>query len=742
MYRHFSSRGRSRGIAFVGNYPPRRCGIATFTHDLAEAVSDQAGADQPVIVAAMNDVSQGYDYPARVKFEIRQDYQLDYSRAADFLNFSRIDAVCLQHEFGIYGGKWGRNLLALLHDLRRPLVVTCHTVQRSPLPEQREMLREIASLADRLVVMGSIAVDFLEEVYGIDREKVAIIPHGIHDVPFVDPSYYKDKFGVEGRKVLMTFGLLHRNKGIEHMIEALPAIVERHPNAIYVVLGATHPAVVREEGESYRLSLQRLARDLGVEEHLLFHPRFVDNDELLEYLGATDIFVTPYLFEDQITSGVLSYAVGSGKAVVSTGYWHARELLDEQRGRLVPMGDSEALAREVISLLDDEVAGSAMRKRAYMHSRSMVWPMVARSYLELFDDVRRHGSLVVPAASSLQRPIAATNLPQPKLDHLLRLSDDTGPCHHARYTVPDWSYGYHLEDAAAALVVCSKYHDIFGEADAARHAEVCFSLIQLLVGDGTAVRGALDYSRSPVSAASPEAISRALWAVGYVVWRGPGWLEKAAHDLFEVLLGAVEVEPPRAAAYAVLGTNNYLRRLPGASEVRRFLAGSAEALDRCCAEEGWVDRWENPDWPVAVQALAVAGATLERRDLRDRADELAGAMLERTGGGGCFARPGGEDQGEQPAVSAAAFIEALGALYENRRDNDLLSSIRVAADWFLGANGEGEALYDFTTGGCHDAITASGRNMNQGPEATSFCLLAFLSLHRIAGLDAGKATRE
>ncbi|MFO8072753.1 MAG: glycosyltransferase family 4 protein [Polyangia bacterium] len=742
MYRHFPTRGRSRGIAFIGNYPPRRCGIATFTHDLAEAVSDQAGADQPVIVAAMNDTPQGYDYPERVRFEIRQDYQLDYSRAADFLNFSRIDVVCLQHEFGIFGGKWGRNLLALLHDLRRPLVVTCHTVQRSPHPEQREMLCEIAAVADRLVVMGSIAVDFLEDVYGIDRGKVAVIPHGIHDVPFVDPSYYKDKFGVEGRKVLMTFGLLHRNKGVEYMIEALPAIVKRHPNAIYVVLGATHPGVLREEGESYRLSLQRLARDLGVEGHLLFHPRFVDNDELFEYLGATDIFVTPYLFEDQITSGVLAYAVGSGKAVVSTGYWHARELLDEQRGRLVPMADSEALAREVNSLLDDEVTGSAMRKRAYTHSRSMVWPMVARSYLELFEQARSRGPLVVPTATSLQRTIAATNLPQPKLDHMLRLSDDTGPCHHSRYTVPDWSYGYHLEDAAAALVVGSKFHDTFGEEEAARYAEVCLALIQLLVGDGTRVQGALDYSRRTVAAASPEEIGRALWAVGYVVWRGPGWLEKAAHDLFQVLMQTTDVEMPRAAAYAVLGATNYLRRLPGASQVRRFLTRGAASLERFCDKDEWIDRWTNPDWPVAVQALAVAGRTLEQQRLRDCADELAQSLLERTRGGSFFARRAGEDQDEQPAVAAAAFIEALGAVYESRRDPGLLDSIRVAADWFLGANGEGEALYDFTTGGCHDAITASGRNMNQGPEATSFCLLAFLSLHRIAAIDAGKATRE
>jgi glycosyltransferase involved in cell wall biosynthesis len=367
-----SGQGYHHGIAFVGDYLPRNCGIATFTHDLAEAVARQTGRNQPVIVVAMNDTPKGYAYPDRVKFEVRQDYQIDYSRAADFLNFSRIDVVCLQHEYGIFGGDWGSNLLTLLRDLHRPFIVTCHTVFRDTQPVQKEVFEEIAARAAYLIVMSDLAVSMLQDIYKVPSEKIMLIPHGIHDVPFIDPSFYKDKFGVEGRDVLLTFGLLHRKKGIEYMIEALPAIAERHPKVTYLVLGATHPHVVKQEGESYRLSLQRRVRELGLEDHMLFHPRFVELDELLEYLGATDICVTPYLNLEQITSGALAYAMGSGKAVVSTPYGHAKELLSDGRGRLVPLRDSEALSREINALLDDEVVMSSVRKKAYMHTRGTV----------------------------------------------------------------------------------------------------------------------------------------------------------------------------------------------------------------------------------------------------------------------------------------------------------------------------------------------------------------------------------
>jgi len=722
-----------QGIAFVGNYLPRNCGIATFTHDLAEAVAREAGPDRPVSVVAMNDTPGGYLYPRRVKFEVRQDYQIDYARAADFLNFGHVNTVCLQHEYGIFGGEWGSNLLTLLRDLQRPFVVTCHTVLGDVQPEQKEVFEEIAGRAARVVVMSELAVTLLQDNHRIPREKIALIPHGIHDVPFIDPSFYKDKFGVEGRTVLLTFGLLHDNKGIEHMIEALPAIVERHPKVTYLVLGATHPHVVKNEGESYRLSLQRRVRNLGLEDHVLFHPRFVEIEELLEYLGAADICVTPYLNIEQITSGALAYAMGSGKAVVSTPYWHAEELLADGRGRLVPLQDSEALAREINALLDDEVAMSAVRKKAYMHTRPMVWRNVARDYIRLFDEVRSHVPRAVPSASSLRRQLSPTNLPTPRLDHLVQLCDDTGPAHHARYTVPEWSYGYHLDDAVTTLAASTKFHGFFGDRHAARIAGVCMGLLHILLGSNRGATRRLSYAREPLEQASDASRGKALWALGYVVSRSRLAHSAAANDLFDDLASTWNPETIMGRAYAVLGAANYLMRFSGASDVQRLLSRSAEELANAVEADPAVSQWQSADWPVAAQAVTVAGHTLENESLLALAKQMTAELRRETSECTVFPSRGDNPEEEESPITAATCIEALGAAYKVDRDEDVLQLMRNAADWFLGANRPGVAVYDFETGGCHDALTASAVNRNQGTEATTFCLLAFLTLARIAG---------
>ncbi len=397
---------RSDGVAFVGTYLPRPCGIATFTYDLAEALAEGNGHNQRVIVAAMNDQLEGYDYPRRVELEIGQERPLDYRKAAEYLNAGNIGVVSLQHEFGIFGGNGGSHVLTLLDELTCPVIVTCHTVKENTDPIKKEVLTEICYKADKLVVMSEKAFDILENVYGAHRNKIAHIPHGIHDTPLVDPGYYKGDLGLKGRKVLLTFGLLHRHKGIEYMIDALPAIVQKHPEVIYVVLGATHPKVLQREGDSYRLGLVEQVMKLGLQKHVLFHNKFVELDELLQYLGATDILVTPYTKLDQITSGVLPYAMGRGRAVVSTPYWHAEELLADGRGRLVPERDSAALAREINNLLDDGEAMSAVCENAYSFTRSMTWPAVARSYLALFGEVRTRAQRIASLARSLPGPFS------------------------------------------------------------------------------------------------------------------------------------------------------------------------------------------------------------------------------------------------------------------------------------------------------------------------------------------------
>ncbi len=339
-------------IAFLGDYLPRICGIATFTHDLAESIAYAApGAD--CFVGAVNDRVQGYDYPARVRFELQEKELDSYRRAADFLNFNNADVLCVQHEFGIYGGPAGSHLLALLKEVRMPVVTTLHTILREPDAVQRKVMKELATRSDRLVVMAHRGAEILREIYDVPDAKIDIIPHGIPDLPFIESSFYKEQFGVEGRQVLLTFGLIGPSKGIEYVIEALPEIVRQHPNVVYLVLGATHPHLMAREGEQYRLSLERLAEERGVQEHVIFYNRFVSLDDLKEFIGATDIYLTPYLNEAQITSGTLAYVFGAGKAVVSTPYWHAQELLSDGRGVLVPFRDAKAITDGVCALLDD-----------------------------------------------------------------------------------------------------------------------------------------------------------------------------------------------------------------------------------------------------------------------------------------------------------------------------------------------------------------------------------------------------
>src|ERR1041385_1358090 len=369
----------TRKIAFLGDYLPRKCGIATCTSDLRCAVATEFPALQCLVVP-VNDLAEGYDYPAEVRFEIAEQDLPSYLRAADFLNITDVDVVCVQHEFGIFGGPAGSHVLALLRELNMPVMTTLHTVLREPNSEQRRVMQDLIAFSTRLVVMTDRGRQMLQEIYQAPPAKIDLIPHGIPDIPFVDPNYYKDQFGVEGRRVLLTFGLLSPNKGIEHVLNALPRVLAEFPDVVYIVLGATHPNELREQGETYRLGLERLAKKNKVQKNVIFYNRFVELEELKEFIGAADLYITPYLNEAQVTSGTLAYTFGAGKAVVSTPYWHAAELLAEERGALVAFGDADAIAREIIGLLRDDTRRHAMRQNAYKLGREMVWSNVARLY--------------------------------------------------------------------------------------------------------------------------------------------------------------------------------------------------------------------------------------------------------------------------------------------------------------------------------------------------------------------------
>jgi glycosyltransferase involved in cell wall biosynthesis len=393
-------------VAVIGNHVPRQCGIATFTTDLCDAIAAEFGA-AGMLVVAVNDPQSRYSYPARVRFEITEDDLSSYQAAADFLNSSNVDLVCLQHEYGIFGGKAGSHVLRLLQHLKMPVVTTLHTVLREPDLDQLVAMQEIAEHSDRLIVMSEHSSRFLQDVFRVSGDKIDLIPHGIPDLPFTEPALYKTSYSLEGKTVLLTFGLLSPNKGFENVIHALPRILSRHSNVVYIIAGATHPHVRRREGDRYRLQLQALAQELGVEEKVIFRNRFFSPQEMASLVSSAYIYVTPYPNEAQAVSGTLAYALGAGKAIISTPYWHAAELLDDGRGVLIPFNDSNAIASAAIELLDNDAARQAMRKRAYLYARQMVWDRVAQSYMQAF--VRARAKRMQPARVALPRQAAEKN---------------------------------------------------------------------------------------------------------------------------------------------------------------------------------------------------------------------------------------------------------------------------------------------------------------------------------------------
>jgi len=740
---HSNTPGIKR-LAFIGNYLPRRCGIATFTTDLAESVA-AAYPNTQCIALPVNDIEEGYAYPSRVRFELVEKDIDSYRRAADFLNINNVDAVSLQHEYGIFGGRAGSHILALLGELRMPIVTTLHTVLQEPDPDQRRVLMDIARQSERLVVMSERGAEFLQEVYGVAAEKIDLIPHGIPDMSFVDPSFFKDQFGVEGKTVLLTFGLLSANKGIETVIEALPAILEKHPNVVYIVLGATHPNVLRHDGESYRLSLQWLAQEKGVESQVIFYNRFVSLEELTEFIGAADIYITPYLNPRQITSGTLAYTVGAGKAVVSTPYWYAEEMLADERGALVPFCEPAALAETVIDLLDNPAKRHAMRKRAYMYGRDMVWPEVARRYMEAFQQARKErrysarSPFLVKALD--RRPI---ELPPLKIDHMRRMTDDTGILQHALFAVPNYTEGYTLDDNARALIV-SIYLEELGHADAFDLTSRYLAFISHAFNTATGrFRNFMDYDRHWLEeVGSDDSHGRALRALATVLGRSNNRaLQNFAGWLFEQALPPIlETTSPRAWAFALIGIHEYLRRFDGdrhAGQIREELAGRLLKLYQQCRTDDW--RWYEDRLTycnaVLPHAMLLSGRWLGNDAIVGAGFEslewLAGLQRSTPTGGhfvpigsnGFYVQGGERARFDQQPVEAQNMAAACLEAYRITGKDTWRREARRAFEWFLGRNDLNLPVYDPNTGGCNDGLHPDRLNANQGAEST----LAFLQI--------------
>jgi glycosyltransferase involved in cell wall biosynthesis len=738
-------------VAFVGNFLPRQCGIATFTTDLCAALAAEYG-DGRLFAIPVNDPESHYEYPEQVRLELNQEDLGSYERAADFLNFNGNDLVCLQHEYGIYGGRAGGHILTLLRKLKMPLVTTLHTVLREPDADQMMVLKEIAQLSDRVVVMSKLAARMLREVYSVPSGKIDIIPHGVPDLPFMDPNYFKDKFGTEGKSVLLTFGLLSPNKGIENVIQALPAILKKHPNVVYIVSGVTHPHIRRREGERYREDLQALSKRLGVSEHLILNNRFVSTEELVEHVGAADIYITPYLQEAQIVSGTLAIALGAGKAIISTPYWHAKELLAEKRGVIVPFADPDAIAGAVIGLLENEAARHAMRKRAYLHSRCTTWPKTAKSYMASFQRARFERSLN-PRASRLDDPAveSADFLPALNPNHLLNMTDDTGMIQHAIFSVPNTSEGYTTDDNARALIVSvllDRDKKLAGERDYVDLSNRYLSFLWLAFHPDTGrFRNFLGYDRKWLEdVGSDDSHGRALWSLGTVlgISQNAG-LRGAAGRLFEAAAPAtLGFTSPRAWAFSILGMQAYLDWFPGdraIQVVRNTLANRLLDIYERTYSETW--KWFEKSLSYSnarlSQALILAGWRSDnQRMIEAGMDSLKWLVAEQhrddreifvpIGSSGFFVEGNDKARFDQQPVEACATVSACLEVHRLTEEGYWLEEARRVFRWFLGKNDLQVQLYDASTGGCRDGLHPDRVNENQGAESTLSFLMALLEM--------------
>ena len=751
-------------IAFVGNYLPRRCGIATFTTDLCTAMAAEFGGER-LFAIPVNDPDSSYQYPSQVRLELDQEDRASYERAAEFLNFNGNDLVCLQHEYGIYGGIAGSHVLTLLRRLKMPLVTTLHTVLREPDINQRAVLEEIAQLSDRLIVMSELAASLLRDVYNVPGSKIDLIPHGVPDIPFLDPNYFKDQFGTEGKSVLLTFGLLSPNKGIENVIRSLPAILAKHPDVVYIVSGVTHPHILRREGESYRVHLEQLAGQLGVSSRVVFNNRFVSTEELIEHVGAADIYITPYRQEAQVVSGTLAIALGAGKAIISTPYWHAKELLGDRRGIIVPFEDPTSIAQATNELLENDAERHAMRKRAYLHSRSTTWPKTAQAYMATFQRARIERALL-PRPALLNNSVAnpPDQLPELNTSHLSALTDETGILQHAIFSLPNCSEGYTTDDNARALIVATLLNG-YAEANPKLHSTLTHRYMAFLwlAFDLKAgrFRNFLSYDRRWLEdIGSEDSHGRALWALGTVLGHsGDAGLRGAAGRLFEAAEPASKMfTSPRAWAFSILGMQAYLDWFPGDRLIqgaRNTLANKLlDAYERTHTGTWlWFEKSLSYSNARLPQALLIAGMRSgNRRMIQVACESLSWLMKEQhrddpevfvpIGSRGFFILGEEKARFDQQPVEACATISACLQAHRATNAGHWLDEARCAFRWYLGNNDLRISLYDETTGGCRDGLHPERVNENQGAESSLSFLMSLLEMKQVERANAEEPAIE
>lgn len=744
-------------LAFIGNSLPRRCGIAAFTTDLQQAISASC-ADVKTCIVAMTDHGYAYEYPSVVRLQVNDDRIGDYVHAADFLNAGQFEVVSLQHEFGIFGGEAGDHIMALLSRLTMPIVTTLHTVLSEPTPLQRRVLDRIVDASSKVVVMAEKGRELLRTVHRVPAEKIEIIPHGIPDMAFVEPDQAKLKLGFSGQTVILTFGLLSPNKGIEVMIDAMPSILRSHDDAVYVVLGATHPNLVRYQGEAYRESLVARVRALGIEDHVVFFDQFVDRATLLGFISMCDVYVTPYLNEAQMTSGTLAYSFGLGKAVVSTPYWHARELLADGRGILVPFGDVTAIGNEIAGLLINNARRQAMRKRSYSSSRSMTWERTAERYLTAFESARRGHRLRAIARLDQSEPSRGSPVPpEMRIGHLLSMCDDTGLYQHAAHSVPDRSHGYCVDDNARSLLLaCALNNPGEQRLPEALTARLAAFVQHAWNPDTRRFRNFMSFDRSWLEdIGSEDSHGRTLWALGECARSDASQSRRrwAASLFAEALLTAESFRSPRAWAFTLLGLDAYCTLVTEdspAQRLRHLLAERLISLMSVVATKEWVWFEEGLAYDNArlPQALIVTGiSTGAPAYVEAGLRSLRWLMTLQTTPAGFFRPIGTEGFGDkrklprafdQQPLEATAAISACLAAWRADGDVEWRAEAARAFAWFLGSNDLSLPLVDLETGSCCDGLHPDRPNENRGGESVISYLLGLAEIRQLARISANR----
>ncbi|SEN79360.1 Glycosyltransferase involved in cell wall bisynthesis [Sphingomonas gellani] len=739
-------------LALIGNFLPRKCGIATFTTDCYTALRERF-PETHVDVYAMDDRPGRYAYPNAVIAAIPQDDLSAYVAAARQIEASGAQAIWIQHEYGIFGGPAGEHLLAMLDRTTLPVIITLHTILEKPNGDQRRVMEGLLRRADRIVVMADRGGDILRRVYGANAKQIVTIPHGVPDRSLVEPDTLKSRFGWEGREVVLTFGLLAPNKGIETMIEALPAIAVRHPHLLYVVLGATHPHLVEHEGEAYRDRLKAQAERLGVGDNIAFIDEFVEHDALLEYLQAADIYATPYNNPAQITSGTLSYAIGVGKAVVSTPYVHATEILADGHGVLVDFGDSAAFAREIDRLLSSDRDRRRLQERAYARGRTMIWCRLAEATMTEVE------TIVAARPRRIVKSPASPRMLKPDFAAVERMSDATGMYQHAIYSVPDRRHGYCIDDNARALMLVSQMADL-DPAIRDKWMTTYASFVQFAWNpDERRYRNFMRFDRSWCEdVGSEDSNGRTLWALGVTARDATDKKHRDWARSFFDMSGSIALElgSLRAQSFAMLGAAAMLEASPGhalsLSILQRFPDEQVKLL-----EQARRDDWE---WFEAVLAydnarvphgLIVAGMALDRADLVDiglrTLDWIIAKQTSPDGrfraiGHESFYRPYSEPlKFDQQPLEAQATVEACAAAFAASGDPRWMVEANRAYGWFLGANDLDMPLATATDGGCFDGLMPNGLNQNQGAESILALQLSSCAIWGLSKAVEGVADR-